>query len=205
MIGIIDYGMGNLRSVFNALDYVGLDAEIVGDADKLGGYDRLILPGVGAFALAMENLNKKDLVEPIHAHINAGKPFLGICLGMQLLAAYGIESGDTEGLGVVDGSVIPMDDLPKYPVPHVGWNSLEIVRPHPIFKGVKKDVDFYFVHSYHLDTPDFSAILGTTDYGRKYVAAVGKNNVVAFQFHPEKSQAGGILLLENFADWDGTC
>ena len=205
MLGIIDYGMGNLRSVYNALDYVGIDAEIVGEADRLEEYDRLILPGVGAFGLAMENLHLKKLVEPIRNHIAEGKPLLGICLGMQLLASRGSESGDTPGLGVIDGTVVPMDDVKAYPLPHVGWNSLEIQRDHPIFAGVKKDIDFYFVHSFHFDVTDNSSVIGVTDYGRKYVTAVSKGSVVAFQFHPEKSQTGGITLLENFANWDGKC
>ncbi|MEP6755624.1 MAG: imidazole glycerol phosphate synthase subunit HisH [Chthonomonadales bacterium] len=205
MIGIIDYGMGNLRSVYNALDYVGLDAEIVGDAERLADYDHLILPGVGAFALAMQNLHSKNLVTPIREYIAAGKPFLGICLGMQLLASRGIEFGDSEGLNAVPGEVVPMDDLKEFPVPHVGWNNLEIVRNHPVYEGVKKDVDFYFVHSYHFQTPSDEWVIGTTDYGSRVVAAVAKGSVVGFQFHPEKSQAGGIALLENFANWDGSC
>ena len=205
MIGIIDYGMGNLRSVSNALDYIGIDAEIITEAASVAQYDRVILPGVGAFALAMKNLREKGFEPAILSHVLSGKPFLGICLGMQLLASRGVESGETQGLNLIGGDVIAMDLPREFPIPHVGWNSVELQRPHPIFEGIKKNIDYYFVHSYHFANATDQDVLGITDYGSPFVSVVARDNVVGVQFHPEKSQQGGLALLENFAAWDGKC
>ncbi len=205
MIGIIDYGMGNLRSVYNALDYIGQDAELITDAAKLPEYERLILPGVGAFTKAMNNLRSRGFEPGIKAHVEEEKPFLGICLGMQLLATKGVESGDTTGLDVIPGEVIPMELGPDYLIPHVGWNNVDNSYSHPLFAGVKKNIDFYFVHSFHFVTSDTASILGRTDYGGPFVSIVASGSVVGVQFHPEKSQQGGLAILENFTTWDGKC
>ncbi len=205
MIGIIDYGMGNLRSVYNALDYIGQDAELITDAARLPDYERLILPGVGAFTNAMNNLRSRGFEAGIKSHVESGKPFLGICLGMQLLASRGVESGDTTGLDIIPGDVVPMELGPQFPTPHVGWNNVDLSYKHPLFAGVKNNIDFYFVHSYHFVTLDPKAVLGITDYGGPFNSIVASGSVVGVQFHPEKSQQGGLAILENFATWDGKC
>ena len=204
MIAIIDYGMGNLKSVWNALDSVAIKGVIVSDPAELAHYDRAILPGVGAFAKAMDNLNSTGFTEAIKVFVAQEKPFMGICLGMQLLAEKGFEFGERDGLGLIDGSV-KIFDLPReYLVPHVGWNDIVHKRSHPCLQGVKKAVDFYFVHSFIVDTENDN-VIAECDYGRPFPAIVGKGSVIGCQFHPEKSQAAGLDILENFSQWDGKC
>ena len=205
MIGVIDYGMGNLGSVTNALDYLGVEAEIINNPRRLGAYDHLILPGVGSFGMAMRSLNVSGWSSALRQKVADGVPFLGICLGMQLILDIGEENGIVAGLGLIPGRVMPLSPLPPCRVPHVGWNGLSYPRHHPIFQGVKEHVDFYFVHSYKCVPTLQEDVLARCDYGGEFVAAVGKNNVVGVQFHPEKSQDMGLKILENFAGWDGAC
>jgi glutamine amidotransferase len=205
MIGIIDYGMGNLGSVANALDYLGLEAEIVDNPSRLGTHDHLILPGVGSFGIAMRSLDASGWSDAIREKVADGIPLLGICLGMQLIFDVGEEHGTTAGLGLIPGRVVPLSPAPPCRVPHVGWNGLSYPRRHPLFQGAKEHVDFYFVHSYQCVPLLEEAVLARCDYGGEFVAAAGKANVVGVQFHPEKSQDMGLKILETFAEWDGTC
>lgn len=205
MIGIIDYGMGNLCSVANALDYLGLEAEIVDNPCRLGAHDRLILPGVSSFAIAMRSLDASGWSDALRQKAADGIPLLGICLGMQLIFDIGEEHGITAGLGLIPGRVVPLNPASPCRVPHVGWNGLSYPRRHPLFEGVKEHVDFYFVHSYQCEPALEETVLARCDYGGEFVAAVGRKNVVGVQFHPEKSQDMGLKILENFAGWDGTC
>jgi imidazole glycerol-phosphate synthase subunit HisH len=205
MIGIVDYGMGNLRSLRNALDFVGLEVDVFAEPSRIGEFSHLIVPGVGAFGRAMENLRARGFVEPLRAHAAAGKPLMGICLGMQLLASRSLEFGDHEGLGLVPGRVIPFEASEKFPVPHVGWNDLTVVKKHPLLAkaNAKRAVDYYYVHSFYFSAEEPGDVVATSDYGRSFTAIVGRGSVVGTQFHPEKSQAGGRALLEGFAEWDG--
>lgn len=205
MIGIIDYGMGNLRSVWNALDSQAIDARVVQTAADLRASDRLILPGVGAFAQAMQELDRRGLASAIQDAVAGGTPLLGICLGMQLLVERGTEPEPTLGLGLVPGDCVLLSVEAPQRLPHVGWNTVRFVRKHPVFEGLREHVDYYFVHSYVVRAASPDAVIGLTAYGPEFVSVIGRDNVVGVQFHPEKSQANGLRLLENFAGWDGTC
>jgi glutamine amidotransferase len=205
MIGIVDYGMGNLRSVWNALDSQAIPARIVATAEDLGQAERLIIPGVGAFAHAMRQLNDRGLVAPIRARAAAGVPLLGICLGMQLLVSLGTETETTEGLDLIPGRADLLPVEPPQRLPHVGWNAITLAGRHPLFDGVRGSADFYFVHSFAVETADPHHLLARTEYGRPFASAIGRDNVVGVQFHPEKSQTNGLRILENFAAWDGRC
>lgn len=206
MLAILDYGVGNLRSLRNALDYIGVeDVELVSDPKQVAEASHVILPGVGAFGKAMENLRSIGFVEPVKAHVAAGKPLLGVCLGMQLLASVSLEFGEHDGFGFVPGRVLPFDtNSDAFPVPHVGWNNITFEnRGHPALKMVKKHVDYYFVHSFHFVADAVEDVIASSDYGRTFSSIVGRDNVIGCQFHPEKSQAGGLAILEGFAAWDG--
>jgi len=205
MIGIVDYGAGNLASVQNALEHLGHDASVCGDPDALQAFDRIILPGVGSFRVAMECLDAQGWSARIREFVATGKPLLGICLGMQLLFDTGEEHGPRQGLGLIPGQVTALTPEGRLRVPHVGWNNLATIVTHPLLSGVKPQVDFYFVHSFHCVPDDHSAILATCDYGGKFVAVVAGGNVAGAQFHPEKSQPSGLRLLDNFADWSPEC
>jgi len=200
-IGIIDYGMANLRSVQKAFETVGVNAQIISTPDEIGRVDRVVLPGVGAFADAVRTLREKELAGPILAHIEKGKPFLGICLGLQMLFDVGYEDGEHVGLGVIKGKCVrfDVDDTMALKVPHMGWNQLEVRRPSPLFKDLPDKAGVYFVHGYHVVPTDESVIATTTDYGRPFVSSVWRDNVTATQFHPEKSQRVGLKILANFA------
>ncbi len=196
MIAIIDYGRGNLRSVHKALEKSGFMVEITSDPAVLDDALGIILPGVGAFGDAMEQLRSRGLIEPIRKNINSGKPFLGICLGMQVLFELGEEHGEHKGLGVLPGKVV------KFPaglkVPHMGWNQLQIKRKSALLTGIASGESCYFVHSFYVATPDPEIVLASSDYSLEFPAAVGKHNLFGVQFHPEKSSATGLKILENF-------
>lgn len=204
MIGIIDYNMGNLASVYNACSLLDKKAAIQKDANKLKNYDRLILPGVGAFGDAMEHLEKTGMNEAILEFVKSGKPILGICLGMQLLFEKSYEFGEHKGLGLLDGEIVKFDKSKMSEdskIPHIGWNTIDTHNDHTLFDGLDNPY-LYFVHSYHAVTSDKN-IIGTTTYGYEFVSAVHKDNIYGFQPHPEKSHNNGIKILENFINIKG--
>ena len=203
MIAIIDYGMGNLRSVHKGFEKVGVKAAVVSDPALVDKADGVVLPGVGAFADAMANLRSAGMVEAILRAVKEGKPFLGICLGQQLLFDASEEWGYTEGLGIFPGQVRRLPEGLK--VPHMGWNQIEIVRPDPLLEGVPDRSSFYFVHSYAVEPADKEIALALTEYGVHFASIVGKNRVYGIQFHPEKSSALGLKILENFGRVVKTC
>lgn len=200
-IGIIDYGMANLRSVQKGFETVGVAAQILSTAHEIARVDRIVLPGVGALADAVSTLREKELAGPILEHIARGKPFLGICLGLQMLFDVGYEDGEHEGLHVIQGKCIrfDVDSAMGLKVPHMGWNQLQFRGPCPVYKDLPEGSSVYFVHSYHVVPDDPSVIATTTDYGRPFVSSIWRDNVIATQFHPEKSQKVGLKILENFA------
>jgi glutamine amidotransferase len=200
MIAIVDYQMGNLRSVQKGFERVGHAAAITADPKVLEQADHVVLPGVGAFADAIAEIRRRELIEPIRTAIASGKPFLGICLGLQMLFDIGYEDGVHEGLGVIPGEVRRFDVPAEYKVPHMGWNHVAQRRPAPIFKGIADNSHFYFVHSYYVVPKDESVIAGEASYPEPFCAAIWRNNLFATQFHPEKSQAAGLQLLKNFAE-----
>lgn len=198
--------MGNLRSVSNAVSTLGYDVKWVTAPSDLEGATHLILPGVGSFTVAMQHVENQQLIEPIRAYVREGRPLLGICLGMQLLAHEGDEGGPTPGLGLICGGVRRFDPSLVKAVPHVGWNEVRLRAKHPVFQTVKPRADFYYVHSYHFVTDERDDCAGVFEYGgHDYTCVVAKDNIVGVQFHPEKSQASGLRLLEQFCEWDGRC
>ena len=200
MIAIIDYGMGNLRSVQKAFEKVGHQAIVTSDPAQVAAAAKVVLPGVGAFEDAAAELRRLDLVQPVLQAIDSGKPFLGICLGLQLLFDVSYENGRHEGLGVLRGECVRFDLPKEYAVPHMGWNQLNIRRPAPVLRGVAEGAYVYFVHSYYVVPKDAEVIAAETDYGGPFCAMVWRDNVFATQFHPEKSQAEGLKMLRNFAE-----
>ncbi|MBA3315659.1 MAG: imidazole glycerol phosphate synthase subunit HisH [Planctomycetota bacterium] len=200
MITIVDYGMGNLRSVQKAFERIGAEAVIASDPREVATAERLVLPGVGAFRDAIAELRRKDLVGPVVDHLAAGKPFLGICLGLQLLFEVSDEGGQHEGLGVLRGRVERFPDRAGFKVPHMGWNRLNRSGNCPVFSDTPDDAYFYFVHSYHVVPDDEAVVAARTDYIIPFVSAVARDNLFAVQFHPEKSQRHGLALLKNFAE-----
>jgi imidazole glycerol-phosphate synthase subunit HisH len=203
MIHIVDYGMGNLRSVQKAFERLGAEAVIADKPHLLDGAAAMVLPGVGAFADAVAALRRQDLVAPIREHIAADRPFLGICLGLQLLLDVSFEGGEFEGLGIVPGKVVRFATQPGLRIPHMGWNEITFNRQHDVFAGIEEDSHFYFVHSYHAVPEDESVVVARSDHGGPFVAAIARGNLVATQFHPEKSQNNGKRLFENFARLSG--
>ena len=205
MIAIIDYGMGNVQSVYNTLEYIGEDAIITRDSDTIDNASHIILPGVGAFRDAMKNLEERSLIEVLNRQVfEKGKPFLGICLGLQLLAKCGYEHGYKSGLGWIDAEVIRFDfkDCEKLKIPHVGWNDIQPKINHPIFNNLKQsEFTFYFVHSFHIDCKQKDDVAATCNYGYDFTAAIAKDNIFATQFHPEKSQDNGLQIIQNFVNW----
>jgi imidazole glycerol-phosphate synthase subunit HisH len=200
MIAIIDYGMGNLRSVQKAFEKVGHQAVVTSDPAQVAAAAKVVLPGVGAFEECVAELRRRELVRPVLEAIDSGKPFLGICLGLQMLFDVSYENGRHEGLGVLPGEVVRFD-LPKgYTVPHMGWNQLAIRQPAPILAGVAEGTYVYFVHSYYVVPKDAQVIATETDYGGPFCSMIWRDNVFATQFHPEKSQADGLRILRNFAE-----
>jgi glutamine amidotransferase len=193
--------MGNLLSVKNAVEYLGFDAALISSASELSGCEKLILPGVGAFPDCMRNLEEKGFVRALNEEVlNKKKPIMGICLGMQVMASLGEEVTRTKGLGWFDAEVVLMQPSdPKCRVPHVGWSETDC-QPNFLFKGIKGKPEFYFVHSYYMKCQKASDIAATFDHGGKFTAAVYKDNIVGCQFHPEKSQEHGLIVLQNFIE-----
>src|SRR5690348_1113036 len=201
MIAIVDYGMGNLRSVSKAFEAVGHQAVVTRDRATIKNASHMVLPGVGAFVDCMANLERFDLVEPIRSTIQSGKPFLGICLGLQLLFTESEEFGLHKGLGIIPGKVRKFVLDPALKVPHMGWNQVNIHRACPLFDGIADGSNWYFVHSYFVDPADRTVVATTTTYGIPFVSSIWKENIVACQFHPEKSQSVGLRLIKNFGAW----
>lgn len=199
MIKIVDYGMGNLRSVQKAFEKLGHAAEICDQPSKLGDVDKLVLPGVGAFRDAIHEVRRREFVAPIMDHLASGKPFLGICLGLQMLFDVSYEDGEWPGLGIIPGKVVRFQDQPGLKIPHMGWNQLQIAGEPALLANIPRDAHFYFVHSYHVVPTDRNVVIADCEHGERFVAAIGKGNLWATQFHPEKSQKHGLQLLANFA------
>ncbi|MBO0992913.1 imidazole glycerol phosphate synthase subunit HisH [Bacillus sp. SD088] len=197
MIGIIDYGAGNLHSVEKAIKKLGYQTRLISEASEFRGVDKLIFPGVGNAKQAMKIIQLKGLHQPIQASIDNDIPFLGICLGMQLLMEYSKEN-KTECLSVFPGDVLPFQK--KVKVPHMGWNEVYQVKQHPIFRQIPDRTDFYFVHSFFVSPARETDKIGTTDYGHNFCSIIGKDHVVGVQFHPEKSAEAGLTLLQNFCE-----
>jgi glutamine amidotransferase len=193
---IVDYGAGNLHSVSRAVQAQGVRPLVTSTARYLDDADALIVPGVGAAQDTMDNLRRHDLVEPIREYIASGRPFLGVCMGQQALFDVSEEGGEHECLGVLPGRIVRLPEGQK--VPHMGWNQVNFVREHPIFEGIPDGSYFYFVHSYYPRPDDPSTVIGETEYGVRFASVVGKDNVVATQFHPEKSGEHGLRMYGNF-------
>lgn len=200
MIKIVDYGMGNLRSVQKAFEKLGAPAEIVTSPSDVAQADKLVLPGVGAFRDAIHELERLDLVTSIRDFVGTGRPFLGICLGLQLLFDVSFEDGEWNGLGIVPGKVVRFEDQPDLKIPHMGWNSIEIAKPTPFFNNIANGSHFYFVHSYYVVPDDDSVVAARTEHGTRFTSVINRGNLFATQFHPEKSQTVGLQLLKNFVD-----
>ncbi len=197
MIAIVDYGMGNLRSVHKGLERVGFPATVTHDPGLIKKADGLVLPGVGAFKKAMENLEALRLIDPLREFIAEGKPFLGICVRMQVLASRGMEFGECLGLGWIPGIVEKIGSK-NLPLPHIGWNNISCNRPSPLLAGLGNDPDFYFVHSYALRLENRQHGLASTSYGEEFCSIIQRENIYGVQFHPEKSQLTGMRLVKNF-------
>lgn len=200
MTVIIDYDAGNIKSVEKALQSLGETVEITDDAEKILAADRVILPGVGAFGDAMENLNRRNLVPVIKEVVKKKTPFLGICLGLQLLFERSDEAPGVEGLGILPGEILRIPASGELKIPHMGWNSLHLENNGRLFRGIEENAYVYFVHSYYLKAGDESIVKASTEYGVHIHASVEKDNVFACQFHPEKSSDVGLHILKNFVE-----
>jgi glutamine amidotransferase len=196
-IAIIDYGVGNLRSVEKAFTSQGIDAVVTRDESVLRSADKLALLGVGAFGYAMESLRNLGFDRLVIEAANEGKPIIGLCVGLQMMFEEGHEFGVHRGLGLLPGRVVKFPDGVR--VPHVGWNQVEFKQSHPVFCDLPDQSFFYFVHSYYVEPTDASCVMGETEYDRRFASICGRDNVIGVQFHPEKSQAAGLKLLNNFA------
>ena len=204
MIAIIDYGVGNLFSLAHSLKHIGAEAIVTGEAEAIRRADHVILPGVGAFGDAAAKLRETKLDDVVKDAAAAGVPVMGICLGMQLLLDRSFEFGEHQGLGLIPGEVRPIAEVipADYKIPHIGWNALDLTRPHPIFQTVKPGDCVYFVHSYYGAKCD-AAVVATAEYGAPLTAAVARGNVCGCQFHPEKSGDVGLGILKSFCEWRG--
>ena len=198
MVAIIDYDAGNIRSVEKAVRYLGKEVTVTSEPEEILAADRVILPGVGAFGDAMKRLHAMGLVEVIRQVADRGTPFLGICLGLQLLFEKSEESPGVPGLGLLRGEILRLPELPGLKVPHIGWNSLKYPNPGRLFRGIPEESYVYFVHSYYLRAQDEGIVTATTEYGTLVHASVESGNLFACQFHPEKSSETGLTILENF-------
>jgi imidazole glycerol-phosphate synthase subunit HisH len=205
MIGVLDYGMGNLRSVCNAVYEIGYDWALSDSGEDFDDLSHLIIPGVGHFATAMRQLRQHELEEPICVFAASGRPVLGVCLGMQILASHGAEGGGQVGLGLIPAKVEPLPRTAGLRIPHMGWNTVSFHQEHPLTRDAKDGRDYYFVHSFAMVCDEMRNVIGTTDYGADFASVTANGNVAGFQFHPEKSQVNGLQLLENFCNWDGRC
>ncbi len=202
MIAIIDYGAGNLQSVKKAFDFIGAESVITDNPEIINACDKILLPGVGSFGDAMDSMNKKNLVETVKQNALSGKAFLGICLGLQLLFEESEESPNVKGLGIFKGKIRRFPKDMGFKIPHIGWNSLEIKQKDTLFKGIPENSYVYFVHSYYLEAEDLTDVATVTNYGIDFHSAVGKGNIFATQFHPEKSGDVGLQILKNFASME---
>jgi glutamine amidotransferase len=207
VIAVIDYGMGNLRSVQKALEHVGAKVIVTHDPNLIISADSVVLPGVGSFKNCMANLTQLKLVDPIRKFIDGGKPFLGICLGLQVLFEESEEYGPVAGLGILPGKVVKFASAssetkggPPIKIPHMGWNNIEVKKKVPLFDKLSAEPYFYFVHSYYVVPEDQSMVATVTNYGVEFVSGIQYKNIYAFQFHPEKSQTMGLSLLERFSN-----
>ncbi len=201
MITIIDYGTGNLKSVYNAFRYLGEDVKVSEDPADLKSAEKIVLPGVGSSKDAMKGLIKSGMIDPLMHEISKGKPFLGICLGLQLLFEESEETGGTKCMGLIKGKVKLFDAKKNIKVPQIGWNTIKIKEKNcPLLKGIKDESYFYFVHSYYCESKENKFTAGVTNYGIDYTSFLWKENIYAVQFHPERSQKNGIKLLENFVN-----
>ncbi|MER3416926.1 MAG: imidazole glycerol phosphate synthase subunit HisH [Gemmataceae bacterium] len=198
MIVIVNYGMGNVRSVQKAFERLGYEAQVSDSPALIERATHLVLPGVGAFADAMHELHRRRLIEPLRRYIASGRPFLGICLGLQLLFEASEENGEHIGLGILPGRVVRLQAA-GLKIPHMGWNQLRILRPAPIFASLREPAWVYFVHSYYAVPTDSSVVAAEADYPQPFAAAVWRDRIVATQFHPEKSQRVGLTMLHDFA------
>jgi glutamine amidotransferase len=201
MIAIIDYGMGNLRSVQKAFEAVGADARVTRSPQTIADAGHIVLPGVGAFGDCMANLERFDLIQPVRRTIASGKPFLGICLGLQLLFTESEEFGLHQGLGIISGKVRRFAADPALKVPHMGWNAITVARSSPVLAGIDNGSYVYFVHSFYVQPDDPAVITTRSDYGTGFASSIGRDNLFACQFHPEKSQDIGLRLIRNFSRW----
>ena len=198
MVAIIDYDAGNIKSVEKAIQYLGQEAVITRNPDEILNASHVILPGVGAFGDAMEKLHKYGLIPVIHEVVKRNIPFIGICLGLQLLFERSEETPGVEGLSILKGEIKRIPDKDDLKIPHIGWNSLKYPNKGRLYEGIPEESYVYFVHSYYLDAKDRDIVVATTEYGTKIHASVEKGNVFACQFHPEKSSSVGLKILENF-------
>jgi glutamine amidotransferase len=204
VIGIIDVGIGNIRSVANGVYQLGYDYELIESLKQFDDITHLIIPGVGCYRTAIEQLLSRGFYNKIQEFATSGRPILGICLGMQLLSESGDEGGETKGLSLIPGSVRKLSGQGSLRLPHVGWNCVSFVRQnHPVLHKVKDNVDYYFVHTYYFACDNSENVLGITEYGENFCSVVGRANVIGFQFHPEKSQNNGMKLIEKFCTWNG--
>ena len=204
MIAIVDYNAGNLTSVKLALDYLGTRSEITRDPERIIAADRVIFPGVGSAGAAMQNIRTLDLADVLRQVVQRGTPFLGICLGTQIIFEASEENGGVQGLGILAGTVKRFQPTnPADKVPQIGWNSVTFIKPHPLLKGIENGSEFYFVHSYYAVPRNKDEIIGETDYaGVEFASIVARKNLIAVQFHPEKSGRLGLKLLDNFSRWN---
>jgi imidazole glycerol-phosphate synthase subunit HisH len=206
MIGIVDYKAGNLTSVKNAFDHMGIPSFISGEISELAKAQRIVFPGVGAAGAAMEEIHHRGLDVFLHEAVQKGTPVLGICIGTQIVMDHSDEDGGVDCLGILPGNVVRFASAPGIKIPHMGWNQVQFLNNHPVFAGIESGTHFYFVHSYYPVPTHCELILAQTTYGNQtFTSALYKKNLVCTQFHTEKSGDAGLQVLQNFARWDGLC